>query len=819
MSKLPRINSTRTDILNTTNSTNNNTQEIIQIPQTPINKPIKNISPLLYETKLTQLESKIINLEQTNEILLNRIGQNEIKFEVKIQELDNRTKSNIMNNNNIDIKDSSQIETPEMNQINELKTKINYLEKLFDKQEEWKVNQRKKDLEMYKLLLEKLNASISQTVQLEITERFKGDIANKNQNEKFLNKYENEMSEFKRNFEETSIQLKNEIMEFNNQTSEKIQNLTKYIDIEINKVNSKNSNNSLQNFVQKLTEQIKNNLVNQNYTNDLYEKRITNLEKLFPLIQEDNKKLYNEIEKRCVNKIMEIKQYIDLNLRNSHNILNNQMTDMSNKMSTNINFLIQHLIRLSNEVKNQFENDKNLNDERFKVLIEDLEQLTNRQYQLENIFNKNLESYKQLYDECKKEIKDFDIKFDVSRVNDRLIRNLEIMEIYDSIEQTNNLLNNFKAQTINNMNLMTENSNDINGGIMNKVNSLSDTLNDLILNNKKMFEKIEKDSNEIQTKQIINEMLFKMEENDILNEIFKVKDLNLYLGKNIKNNSDSINKIESQLINILSTIDNNGGEMGNMKELLKEKEEKQEVIKIMNELVTNVEKEIEENKFKLQMKEIKESFLNCQKQIKSLKSEIDELNNKSNINLENEFLSKQNINKSNMGMNEQEVNNSLNQMLNNIEFQNIYSILNKKGLNQNQNIGNIDNNDLNILRNQIRENNEITKKALVNYSDVIDNKINSVIEKFKKENIDMWTNAVQLSQKYTQPEEIKKLISEVPPAIIPSDQSKQDIMNLNYEHENPKPFVGDLDNVKDKVEEERYGKSSSKGNSKNKKSE
>ena len=60
MSKLPRINSTRTDILNTSNSTNN-TQEIIQIPQTPINKPIKNISPLLYETKLTQLESKIIN--------------------------------------------------------------------------------------------------------------------------------------------------------------------------------------------------------------------------------------------------------------------------------------------------------------------------------------------------------------------------------------------------------------------------------------------------------------------------------------------------------------------------------------------------------------------------------------------------------------------------------------------------------------------------------------------------------------------------------------------------------------------------------------
>ena len=33
-------------------------------------------------------------------------------------------------------------------------------------------------------------------------------------------------------------------------------------------------------------------------------------------------------------------------------------------------------------------------------------------------------------------------------------------------------------------------------------------------------------------------------------------------------------------------------------------------------------------------------------------------------------------------------------------------------------------------------------------------------------------------------------------------------MSLGFEHENPSPIVGDLDDVKGKVEEERYGKNS-----------
>ena len=761
MSKLPRINSTRQD---STFNISENTENSIKIPQTPqinINGTGRNLSPLLYESKLTQLETKILNLEQTNEILLNRIGQNEIKFNIKIQDLENKTKSNFMNGNNI-IEKNDNNQLIDMNEINNIKTKINLFENLFDKQEQWKVNQRKKDLEMYKMLLEKLNASISQTVQLEITERFKGDIANRNEYQKFFGKYENDINEIKRSLYENTILLKNNIMEVSNENSERIQNLTKYIDIQIDKINQRLNDKTLHVAVQKLADQIKKNLENQIKVNNSLDERITSNQKIISKIQEEIKINYNDIEKRLINKIMEIKQFAEINIGNSHKMLNRQMVDMSNKMSTNINFLIQQLITLSNEIKNQFENNRKLSDERFMSLIEDLEQVLKRQFQVEDSFNKNLDDYKKLYEKCENKLKDFKIEFDVNIVNERLVRYIELNEINDRINQTNNILNQFSAQSINNMNLMNQNTNEISNKIIERINYLQ----------------------------------------NILNQISKLKGDTIFLGNNLKDNTKSINKIDNQISSIIKTLSESGGEMGNMKDIIKEKEQKEEIEKIMNDIVSNIENSLLENKLNLHINEltneINSNFQNNKNEILSLKKEIERLTNESNQLLEEQMKN----NKSKMGMNEQEVKSTLQQILNKVEFQNIYSILNGKG-----NV-NIKTNDLSSLQKQIIDNNEVTKKALVNYSDVIDNKINNVVERFKKENIDMWTNAVQLSQKYIQPEEIKKLISQIPPTIIPEVQSQQEIMSLGFEYENPSPVVGDLDEVKGKVEEEIYGKNS-----------
>ena len=435
-------------------------------------------------------------------------------------------------------------------------------------------------------------------------------------------------------------------------------------------------------------------------------------------------------------------------------------------------------------------------------LIEDLEQVLKRQYQVEDLFNKNLNDHKKLYEQCEKKLQDLKIEFDVNIVNERLIRYVELNEINDRINQTNNILNQFSAQSINNMNLMNKNSNEISNQIIERINYLQNILNQIIENNTKRFSKLDKESSEIQTKQIINEMIFKLEENDILKQISKLKGDTIFLGNNLKDNTKSINNIDTQISSIIKTLSESGGEMGNMKDIIKEREEKEQIQKIMNDIISNIENELLEDKLKTQLNslsnEINSNIKNNKKDIQTLKKEIERLTNESNQLLEEQMKN----NKSKMGMNEQEVKSTLQQILNKVEFQNIYSILNGKG-----NV-NIKTNDLSSLQKQIIDNNEVTKKALVNYRYVIDNKINNVVERFKKENIDMWTNAVQLSQKYIQPEEIKKLISQIPPTIIPDLQSQQEIMSLGFEYENPSPVVGDLDEVKGKVEEEIYGKNS-----------
>jgi hypothetical protein len=170
-----------------------------------------------------------------------------------------------------------------------------------------------------------------------------------------------------------------------------------------------------------------------------------------------------------------------------------------------------------------------------------------------------------------------------------------------------------------------------------------------------------------------------------------------------------------------------------------------------------------------------------------------------------------------MGMNENEVKNTLTNILNEAEFKNIYNILNNLSININKiNENNINNNNENInqnnnnidiesLQKQITDNNNVTKKVLSDYADLIDNKITSALEKLKQDNINMWTNAVQLSNKYYEPQEITKLIQQVPPTVYTEIESRQKLMDLNFEHENPEPFVDNVKETEKKVKEERYG--------------
>ena len=79
MSKLPRINTSRAPTPQSTKDTINTTA------LTTENYPSK--SPLVYEAKLNQLETKLITLEQSNSILLNRISQIEASHDHNINQI------------------------------------------------------------------------------------------------------------------------------------------------------------------------------------------------------------------------------------------------------------------------------------------------------------------------------------------------------------------------------------------------------------------------------------------------------------------------------------------------------------------------------------------------------------------------------------------------------------------------------------------------------------------------------------------------------------------------------------------------------------
>jgi hypothetical protein len=126
---------------------------------------------------------------------------------------------------------------------------------------------------------------------------------------------------------------------------------------------------------------------------------------------------------------------------------------------------------------------------------------------------------------------------------------------------------------------------------------------------------------------------------------------------------------------------------------------------------------------------------------------------------------------------------AMNQMLNNVEFSNIYSLL-KDG-----------------IKNSPFEFNEDMKAKC---NELIDNKIKNELEKIKNDNQNMWINAVELTQKLNKPGEIKEIIDKVPPTILPVDDSIKRLLDVDYYNgKNSSPKVPDLESRLKSMESEQ----------------
>ena len=234
--------------------------------------------------------------------------------------------------------------------------------------------------------------------------------------------------------------------------------------------------------------------------------------------------------------------------------------------------------------------------------------------------------------------------------------------------------------------------------------------------------------------------------------------------------------------------------------MMVEKEMREDVDKLMNKLLEEVSlinlKDETENRVQSLSNRMYENKFKQENDIKSLNSKINNVNkyNEDKINSVSENLNKKIDNNT--------ISTTISEFYTNVEIENLYKNVNevKKGA-----MSKLDDETVEKVLQKIEENNDVTKQTLANYSDIIDNKVNKTLEKVKQDNIDMWANSVSLSQKMNSPEEIKKVITEIPPVIMPINETLQQIMNLNFKHENPKPFLPDLYEYEKDIDESEFG--------------
>ena len=494
----------------------------------------------------------------------------------------------------------------------------------------------------------------------------------------------------------------------------------------------------------------------------------------------------------------DVKLYTEVNIQKNNEHVFNYLKDLSTKTDNNMQFLAGQIIDTRMRINEKFEVMENSNREHFRSLISDLESVCNRIYKYEALLKDYDLDYKTLNVQIQKDLANLRAEFGVHTVNERMIHTIEndmmqtqINDLINGVNQLNKNLNDaiedVKKTAQNNFNVLNNN-----------INKVNDDLNVANEKNLNMFEDFEKTNQNIEVAQIMNEMVTKVEENYLLEQMQKRKNVEnehttkiMTIFTKIDENKDNIDKLKTDHENKLQELNNqytqlftnfetNENNMNkNFKNIQKQQNErdiKNLVEQTMEKMVSNVEIIIERENI------IKQNDKKLSKSIKKIEDKLNEFSTTNNnqiteINNSIKKIKKDTKNQiKNLGVNEIEISNTMNQMLNNIEFEHIYDLL-KSG---------------NLFSK--KEKSEDKKESFdEKYSEIIENKIKKALEDVKNDNENIWKNIVKSTEKLNAPADIDKIIKDVPPVVIPINESYKRILELDYfEDSNPVPLVPDL---------------------------
>ena len=807
MSKLPRIASTRSSNKNTeiesTNeisNTPNKSKEEQKIILPNINQDNDIIrNPLVMNTKLTQLETKLLYLEQNYELVLNKISQNEIK----LNHLDNKQKymsqdinSNFFNNNpNISIKQNIPPPTTvESREISLLNNKIKFIEQMLKNEQEQRALEKQKELDFNKSLFNKINTSLMNTIQMEMEQRFKGDLMQKNSNNKEIDALQRQISNITTQIEEIHRNLTKKIEDNNNECSERNQGLVRYVETKLDGEKTTQDSKELKLFIEKLMEQIKTNMNTQNMTNEYAEKKMKYLEDNLTNSIKEIYDFLNKIETRLANKIKYLKKYFEINTLNNNNQIEANIRSIAKNLEKNMSFLAEELVANQNHSILEFQSVHKKMKFQNQAIVTDLENLLKHQTQLENIVINRYKEMEQMNKNFFNRMATFESKVDVSLTNEKILRNFDNNNLKKEIQTVSGNVSNTNQVLFTDLNKLiqehTTNSDSINA----KFKKIEDDIN----KHNNSISQIELDLNETLTKTILNEITQLAVEEKINSELNRVK----LFERSISNNREDITKLNDRIVDAFNSLGGISKQGDKINDMIIEKEMRDDVEKLINKMldecsILEAKEEANTNINNLSNR-MYENIEKQEENVNKVENEMKDLNSKNEQKIKK---LEENINNSITGSN---ISKSVTQMITNAEIDNIYQVINN--LNKTKTESQIDDAVIEKILKQIKENNDVTTKTLANYSDIIDNKVNKTLEKVKQDNIDMWVNSISLGQKMNSPEEIQKLIKEIPPVVLPLDETLQKIMNLTFKYQNPKPFIPDLYENEKQIDEENFGK-------------
>ena len=807
MSKLPRIASTRSSNKNTeiestneVSNTPNKSKEEQKIILPNINQDNDIIrNPLVMNTKLAQLETKLLYLEQNYELVLNKISQNE----VKLNHLDNKQKNmsqdintNFFNNNpNISIKQNILPPTSaDSRDISILNNKIKFIEQMLRSEQDQRALEKQKELDFNKSLFNKINTSMMNTIQMEMEQRFKGDLMQKNANNKEIDALQRQISNLAAQIEEIHRSLTKKIEDNNNECSERNQGLVRFVETKLDEDKVAKDSKELRLFIEKLMEQIKDNLDTQNSINENSKKKMKFIEDSLTNSIKEIYDFLNKIEVRLVNKVKYLKKYFEVNTLNNNNRIEANIRSIVKNLEKNMSFLAAELATYQNRSMLEFQNVHKKMKFNNQAIVTDLENLLKHQTQLENIVISRYKEMEQINKNFFNRMATFESKVDVSITNEKILRNFDNNNLKKEIQTVSGNVSNTNQVLFSDLNKLIHEHTTKNDSINAKFKKIEDDIN----KHTNSISQIELDLNETLTKTIINEMTQIAVEEKISSELNRVK----LFERSISNNREDITKLNDRIVDAFNSLGGISKQGDKINDMIIEKEMRDDVDKLINKMleecsILEAKEEAHTNINNLSNR-MYENIEKQEENVKKVETEMKDLNSKNEQKIK---ILEENINNSMTGSN---ISKSVTQMITNAEIDNIYQVINN--LNKTKTESKIDDEAIEKILKQIKENNDVTTKTLANYSDIIDNKVNKTLEKVKQDNIDMWANSISLGQKMNSPEEIQKLIKEIPPVVMPLDETLQKIMNLTFKYQNPKPFIPDLYENEKQIDEENFGK-------------